>query len=664
MSRVAPMTLLLLVFALHGAQARRCFPTWDSMINDQPLIEVDHAIHLYHGSIGSQCLKAHGVNWGYDPSFMAGYPKTPFHDPSAMLSDLAQLLAGAGYRPAAYKICLFLTILLTPVLWWIGARSAGVSAAGAAIGTAIATMCYWTGFSRALLDSGLYAFLFASSASIACAGAWARLVESLHEKSPHHQRKEQFVRFAIATLSLSLTLLIHPTAVVLLFPSTMCLALLALRRSWKKTALGGCCAILFCLMVNAVWIAPMWRFWPIRAPGYIFLVQDPDGLAFALSFLLQRPLLAVTSALAVTTLCQWVAARRLVPLAALGAPWLGLTLLTFWGSGYPTRGLEPLRFQTPMEWLSALLAGESLALLWNGNGAATIVRWGKRVVALSAIVLAAFWVERTTGWKTLASTIVDHRPFPIGLTAEMRELIDWIRVNTDGSSRIMVEDQLRLREATIAESLHWTCLLPIYTGRSFVGGQYQVTPLPHHHVALGDFNLAGRAIDAWRPEDLRDYLRRYNVGWLVCWSQRTRAVAHRLPFAKPMGALRRHSTRSDENAYEIFRLDTESGWLARGKGRVVAATLNRIELVDVVPDEGRVTLRWHYLETLATTPPCPLERAPAGDDPIGFISILIDRPVERLVIENRYRWPDTPWPPRLARAQALDQAPSATSNGR
>ena len=38
-------------------------------------------------------------------------------------------------------------------------------------------------------------------------------------------------------------------------------------------------------------------------------------------------------------------------------------------------------------------------------------------------------------------------------------------------------------------------------------------------------------------------------------------------------------------------------------------------------------------------PAVPLERVFVGDDPVGFIGIRAQRPIDRLVIENSYRWP-------------------------
>src|SRR5262245_41466294 len=83
----------------HAWLTFELFPTWQSIINDEPVISVDHSIHLYHGYLGAKFLAGHGTSWGYDPYFMAGYPKTPVYDSSSAPAELFQLLAGARYSP-------------------------------------------------------------------------------------------------------------------------------------------------------------------------------------------------------------------------------------------------------------------------------------------------------------------------------------------------------------------------------------------------------------------------------------------------------------------------------------------------------------------------------------------------------------------------------------
>jgi hypothetical protein len=56
--------LFITVFALHCWQCLRYFPSLRAIVDQQPIIQVDHSLHLYHGSLGSQFLWEHGTNVG------------------------------------------------------------------------------------------------------------------------------------------------------------------------------------------------------------------------------------------------------------------------------------------------------------------------------------------------------------------------------------------------------------------------------------------------------------------------------------------------------------------------------------------------------------------------------------------------------------------------
>jgi hypothetical protein len=107
-------------------------------------------------------------------------------------------------------------------------------------------------------------------------------------------------------------------------------------------------------------------------------------------------------------------------------------------------------------------------------------------------------------------------------------------------------------------------------------------------------------------------------------------------FCEPIGRIRRHTTRGDENEYTIFRIDREHSYFARGRGRVERVDYNRIELADLEPEAGELVLRYHWQEGLRSDPPLPIEQAITPGDPIGFIRIKTVQPLSRLVLVNGY----------------------------
>jgi hypothetical protein len=231
----------------------------------------------------------------------------------------------------------------------------------------------------------------------------------------------------------------------------------------------------------------------------------------------------------------------------------------------------------------------------------------------------------------------------------MEQLVEWIRSHTDSSARILFEDQLRLLEPTEAESLHWSPLLPLETGREFIGGLYHLAFLPHQKAAFGDWHLAGRHIRYWSPDQLHAFCERYNIGWVVTWSRAnvlrqeedrrlplSTDVFAALPFCQPVATVPRLTERSDENLYSIFRVRRAPAYFVRGSGRVVESRYNRIELADLRPDRGELVLLYHWQDELRADPPLELSRFEDPDDPVGFIRIRTDSPVDRAVIRNSY----------------------------
>src|SRR5262249_34146929 len=83
-------------------------------------------LHLYHGALGARALFERGNLSCYDPSFYAGYPKTPVFDPGSRPAELALALCGGQYRPAVYKVALAGFCLLAPLALYQAARCTGL----------------------------------------------------------------------------------------------------------------------------------------------------------------------------------------------------------------------------------------------------------------------------------------------------------------------------------------------------------------------------------------------------------------------------------------------------------------------------------------------------------------------------------------------------------
>ncbi len=675
--------VLGIILLVHGWLTVRLFPSWTSLVNNEPVVSVDHAIHIYHGYLGARFLKEHATSWGYDPFFMAGYPKTPVYDSSSGPSELFQLVAGGSYSPRAYKIGILLLVGLIPVVIVFASHANGAGRWATAFAAAWTVWSWWVGFPDILVRTGLVAFVWSSALAVLVPALFVRWCETPHWKW-----------WLSLTASTAAGIQAHSIFPVMVFAPLLCGYL------WRglrgPSALVGhssvagsrwhaatWAAVAVALAATFFWWWPLLRFLPLKTASDTFMIyrgnpQSPvwrhvaDLVGWYMIFNDGRvPALMVI--FGVFGLVSWFRSGSRRMSTVLGVQLLAFSALTFAGSELPaTRNLEPLRFQVPLGLAWAVAAGLGVSRLLPqlnplklADSRMAKVRWLAAVLFIAVSFLATvpkvWWWRQgfraelcpPSTWTVCRIRLKATGPLAVGLLPEMKELVAWIQNNTDDSARILFEDQLRLLEGnnpSQPESLHWTPLLPLLTGRQFVGGLYHMAFIPHQHAGFGDWHLAGRNIRQWTPDQLRAFCDQYNIGWVITWSRASplKSGAERgmplgtevfssSPFCEPVAVLPRHTTRPDENAYTIFRVHREHTFFARGRGRVARVDYNRIELTDLEPEGGELVLRYHWQEGLRSKPPLKLGPAPKLGDPIGFIRIATEGPLDRLLIYNSYR---------------------------
>ena len=659
-----PGAALILVLVGHAWLASRLFPGWGAIVDPAtPVVVVDHAIHEYHGALGAGFAREAGTTWGYDPSFMAGYPETPVWDSSSNLAILFDLLGGApgSYRP--YKVGLFLASILGVVALAAGARAAGLGWGEAAVAAGLASLYFWVGYPVVLWRSGLFAFLTAAIGSGLLLGLCVRF-----DRAP---TRAGWILLAAAGAGLFFA---HVTAPILVGGGALAFYATVARRHGRRWHLAILAAVGVTVLLNLVWLVPLWRFRWLRVGSGLFMTTD--SARFLLDYYLSPSVDGRTGlallVLGTVGLIGWGVGDRRPAAAAFGGAIVALVALTALGSLWgPTRVLEPLRFRVAFCYLLALPAASTLVLgpgrlsRWLGGGRAA--RWAVGLACLAGLGTWG-WLDRDY-FRAAGSWLAERRPLVVGHAPEARALAGWIRAATDPSARILLEDQLRLLERTDAESTHWTPLLPAMLApetRQFVGGLYQTAFIRHHQMAaFGDFQLGDRPIDEWSPAQLDDYARRYNLGWVACWSPLSRYTFDHHPGAARVGTLPRLATPGrppannehertalirragldvarryigeGESSYALYRLDRPHSYFLRGRGRIVAVAPNRVELADVEPDAaGVAVLSLHWLDTWRAEPAATIGPEPAGDDPVPFVRIESSRPIPRLVLRNAY----------------------------
>src|SRR5262249_35974155 len=137
-------------------------------------------------------------------------------------------------------------------------------------------------------------------------------------------------------------------------------------------------------------------------------------------------------------------------------------------------------------------------------------------------------------------------------------------------------------------------------------------------------------IETFTAADLEGYCRRYNVGWVVCWSPATRdhftPLAAKQPETLPGGGW-------------LVPLKRQPSYALTGSVRWRQADSRGILLADAVPEktegegEGQILLSLHYQEGMRVSPSrVKLEKAPDAQDSIGFVRLRMSEPVGRILI--------------------------------
>jgi hypothetical protein len=90
--------LVVVLCSLHGIAIWSGLTGWEGLTNGWPMWRDDHPLYYYSALVTRSFLKSSWTTAGYDPSFMAGYPKSVVFPSSSTLPELA-IFAFGGDRP-------------------------------------------------------------------------------------------------------------------------------------------------------------------------------------------------------------------------------------------------------------------------------------------------------------------------------------------------------------------------------------------------------------------------------------------------------------------------------------------------------------------------------------------------------------------------------------
>lgn len=593
------------------------------LLDDEPILSGRHPLHLYHGYLGARTLFERGGLSCYDPAFHAGYPKTPVFDSGSRPAELALALAGGRYSPAAYKLALAAFCMLAPLALYVAARGADLSRGVSVLATVLGLLVWWGRPGRTALDAGDVDLLLAALMLLAQAGLMVR----------YHRWPGPFCLLGVVVTGL-IAWFAHPLLAILVLPLFLLYYVTVGHRHrlvWHAPLFAG---LLLALGGNAFWLHELVTHWWIRVP----LCRDTPLLAHrCFRSWWQAPLwgegfdkglacfLVAAGAVGVVLLHRdgkRVAARLL----GLGA--LGFLALSLAGTSWePFARLGSSQLLAPALLFASLPAAMTLARLldlpcrWSGTAATSAILATGLIVGIGLVVPGT-----TSEW---GPRLLHPRPFDVGLGEARSALVSAVAEQTSPQARILWED----RRGGRGES-RWTALLPLLTGRAFVGGLDAEADIEHASSGLVDQRLAGRPLAEWSDADLDSFCRKYNVGWIACWSPGAIERFGRWPGAASATALPGGSER-----LRLFALKREPSYALTGSVTWRHADTRGILLADAKPlrvgneTDGQIVLSLHYQAGMRVRPSrVRLEQAVDSQDTIPFIRLRMTEPVGRIWI--------------------------------
>ncbi len=589
-----------------------------ALLDDRPVLSGRHPLHLYHGYLGALSLRQSGSLSCFDPAFHAGYPKTPVFDSGSRPAELALALAGGVYRPAAYKILLALLSALAPGLFFVAARGLGLTRAASCWASVLALLVWWGRPCRNAFEAGEVDLLLATLMALTQAG----LLIGYH-------RAPCLVSLLGVILTALLGWFAHPLLMAMLLPLFLVYYVSVGARhgwAWNTALLVG---LLGAIGANTFWLIDWLDYWWIRVPLRI----DVPLLAHrTFHTIWDAPLWGtpVDRALACVLVLAGLVGilhynrsgqRPAARLLGLGAT--GLLTLAVAGIAW-----EPLgRLGT-----SRLISPALLFVCFPAaHGSVQILCLARRWLGVSLMSLGVVGCLASVAWSardpllSWSTRLAHPQTLQIGLNAERLDLLEQLRTHTTSQARILWEDRGSGRHSS-----RWTALLPLLIARTFVGGLDPEAGIEHTSMGLTEGCLAGQPLSEWSPADLQAYCDRYNIGWVVCWSNA--AVARFAEWAE-QGYAEAIATLHDDGSACLFRVLQPPHFALVGSAQLLHADAQRIVLGNVTPWDGVVVLSLHYHSGLSAVPSrVHLERELDSRDPIPLLRLRLAEPAPLVTI--------------------------------
>jgi hypothetical protein len=631
-------TIAGLVFAValawHARETFVRFSLGDSIKPALPFTVNDHPLHYYYSQITSDFFARRGAFWGYDPHFMAGYAKTMIFPTGCTMPEMIAVVFGRG-SPTAFRWWVACAMFAPPFFIAWSARTAAASWGAFVTAFCTSVAWVWCGWPLSYVTWGMAPFIFGITASVLAATVLARWLD-----------EPSSARLIIGGLIASVSTIAHPCSPVIL---AVMLAPAYVARARELTWRRHCLAWLVPVVAIVGW-SPWWlpalRLRETFGSTESFVNRNITGRLVELA-VAQFPeeTALIVAALGAMPLLLGIGRARMCALVVGAIAFFGIT---YFGSiSEWVCKIQPGRYTQPLYATLIVLVAVGGSRAVGGFGGASCGRASRpRLVAVAITSCVALVL---VGPK-IAAYLSSSRPPAMStrLPADVSRMIEFLRVNTDSSGRILFEDigELNLGPLDPFQGTRPSALLPLLAPGQYLGGPYLKAHVKTNFSQVGDGKFFGRDV-AKEPIDLaafRRYAELYNIRWAVLRTSpftERELIARGVPpdlaayWAAPLARLADQAPElcrrlADFGLLRVYQLHRDPNWAIDGHARVRAA-LDMLEVSEAAAGaDGTLVLSYHWIHTLRST--VPLRPVWREDDPAPFIAV--DNPPEQFVIRN------------------------------
>jgi len=605
------------IFLLHCLALATLYQSLQGITNSAPLIDQDWGLHFHHLKSLEAFWRDGNQSWGYSPYFMAGYPSNTIQDLSIKFFEFTALgLSTLALAPIQwFKITAFLATASLPWLTYASARNFFHEHESrdriTLVAVILATLYWWNSLPREMFFYGMIGFPVAAYVSIWGMSLFYRLVT---ESPPLGWIHLGWLLFAAVILPL------HLQSLIVLLLSMAALVLVRARQINRKLLFWMMAAASICVLVNFAWLVPAFNHRQDDVSSAIVdqlpLFASSEPLTFLSDYLgtkgywTFRPsfvekgfrlALLILAALGIRELIK--KGNRSVGIMTMSGI-AGLFLLTYFGAFIPVfAAWQPLRFKVPLDLF--LVIGAAYCIdRWLSDRKSFPFHLVPVMVSLGALAFAINIFQTESTGKLRSRT--EMRP-------EIVAVVDWIAHQTPRDARVLFEESGD-ETGFVYDGMYLSAFLPHLTGRQLIGGPINLYNDRHHFAEFHSGKLVKREIGSISDDELRNYLRLYNIGAVVAF--------HPASIKKLLSIPGLVTVDQRVGPIYLMKVNQPLSWFIEGEGHAHASA-NRLELRDL---KGReIVLKYHWVKRLGATPAVQIIPLQLADDPIPFIK-LIDPP--------------------------------------